>query len=410
MSVPVRLVERGEGRIISLDCVEHHITVRRNVTTKQVPILGQRVALDANSVAASIKLICILRDDDCSAADLVAQKANAYIDFSSNATSSLYAGTGTNQILSSWADLNGAMFEFRATDGSNYTATFDTSATNHNTNDPYKIIVGIKALADAGQGPKGSEIAARLKGALEHNTSNANRFSLKFSITTVDGMKGPLFTLTGDKQTRLDFTQLTAGLAGNTSTPVFVAPTQENLVGSNTLGKTDLESPLLRVFIGGSENNCRSAGDKAQDLLANVVNSNFTGLSGNLGSSEGVTDWGDEKSLVDALDIVEGLSHKDYVLGLQVPYQSITQATLGSTGDPLQGYEPRNFVFITGYAKTEQQGSSANDEPASTIFDPTNNYTGIHGCITECVIAYIAGDTTYSADITFQPVDMILGL
>ena len=84
MSVPVRLVERGEGRIISLDCVEHHITVRRNVTTKQVPILGQRVALDANSVAASIKLICILRDDDCSAADLVAQNASAYIDFSSN--------------------------------------------------------------------------------------------------------------------------------------------------------------------------------------------------------------------------------------------------------------------------------------------------------------------------------------
>ena len=56
--VPVRLVERGEGRVISLDCVEHHITVRRNVFTKSVPITGQRIGADANLVAASIKMVC----------------------------------------------------------------------------------------------------------------------------------------------------------------------------------------------------------------------------------------------------------------------------------------------------------------------------------------------------------------
>tara|TARA_R100001015_G_scaffold19012_2_gene14133 strand:+ start:5372 stop:6613 length:1242 start_codon:yes stop_codon:yes gene_type:complete len=410
--VPVRLVERGEGRVISLDCVEHHITVRRNVFTKSVPITGQRIGADANLVAASIKMVCLLRDDDCSAADLIAQKATSFIDFSSTSSgANLYAGTGSNQLLSSWADLNGARFEFRASDGTNYTATFDTSATNHNSNNPLNLIVGCKALADAGAGPKGSEIASRLKGALEHNTGNANRFLTRFSVTAVDGLKGPVISLTNEKQTRLNFTQLTAGLSGNTSTPVFIAPTQENLAGSNALGDTTLEAPLLQIFTGGSENTCRSAGDKAQDLLANVVNSNFTGLSGNvLGGSLLGVDLGDEKSLVDRIDFVEGLSHKDYVLGLQMPYQSLTQANLGTVGDPIQGYEPRNFLFVTGHAKTEQQGSSANDEPASAVFDPTNKYTGIHGCITECNISYIAGDTTYSADITFQPIDMIMGI
>ena len=67
-------------------------------------------------------------------------------------------------------------------------------------------------------------------------------------------------------------------------------------------------------------------------------------------------------------------------------------------------------MVMTGLVKSDQQGSSANDLPASTPFVSTDKYTGIHGCITECTISYIAGDTTYAADITFQPLDIIVGI
>lgn len=406
--VPVRLIEKGEGRIISLDCIEHHITTRREVPMMRVPILGQRAGIDPNMVNVEIKLVCILRDDDCSAADLVSKKANGFIDFSSTSTATDYMVGGAGQAVSVWGDLNGARFEFRATDGTQYTATFDTSATNHDgTSDPLNIVVGIKALTDAGGNPKGSDVATRLKGALEHNTSASNRFTNKFTIVTQDGLRGPVITLVGEKETKLLFTQVTAGLTGNNETPIFVAPTAANKLGSNDLGKLDLLPPFMGIFSGGSENNCRSAGDKAQDLLANVVNSNYMGVSGNVRIEKSLTGLGDAESIFDA---AEGIAHKDYVLGLQIPYNSLTQASLGSVGDPIQGYEPRNFMFITGYAKSEQQGSAANDEPASVIFDPSNKYTGIHGCITECALTYLAGDTTYQAEIVFQPLDMLLGI
>lgn len=401
--IPVRLVERGEGRLISLDCLEHHITTQRKVSVMRMPVAGQRYGLDTNMVNLVIKLVCIVRDDDCSAADLVAQQATSYIDFSTSSKGTNYAVGAGGQLLGAWSDINGARFEFRATDGTIYTATFDTSATNHDgTTDPLNIVVGLKTLSDAGGNPKGADLATRLKGALEHNTSAANRFSAKFSISVSDGQKGPVISLTNERQTKLTFTQLTAGMAGNNDTPVFVAPTSENKVGSNNLGDTTLESPLLRTFIGGIENNCRSAGDKVQDLLANVVNSNFAGLSGTF------KDVGDTP-IIPNFD-AEGYSHKDYVLGLQLPYNSLTQAKLGTVGDLNQGYEPRNFMVMTGLVKSDQQGSAANDLPASTPFVPTDKYTGIHGCITECTISYIAGDTTYAADITFQPLDILVGI
>ena len=81
VDIPIRLHERG-GRVISLDCIDFFITVKRQVPVISMPVNAQRYGLDPNRVTTSIRMNCLLRDDDCAAAELVEQAASAFLDFS----------------------------------------------------------------------------------------------------------------------------------------------------------------------------------------------------------------------------------------------------------------------------------------------------------------------------------------
>ena len=401
MSLPIRLVERG-GSVINLDCLNYFFTVKKNIPTLPIPVVGQRYALDANIVNAEIRMICILRDDDCSSSDLNDLKAVGSIDFSSTSGGQGYLVGENAQIIPAIADFNGSQVKVQASDLSTITADFNTGS-NSNSTSGNTVTVGLGGLSDP---VKGSDVASRLKTALEANSN----FSDRFTVVLGNGRLAATLP-SNEKATKLTFTQKVAGAAGNNFSPEFVSP----MNADNTIDNNEsVPHPAISTFTGGSSNNCRSAGDKAQDILANIVNSNFTGLLGK--GVVGLGTFGGEDTLTEWLDpnggrgYLDDINHEDYIVGLQIPYNSLRHASMGTVGDPIQGYEPRNFLFVTGHAKTEQQGSSANDEPASAVFDPTNKYTGIHGCITECNISYIAGDTTYSADITFQPIDMIMGI
>ena len=83
---------------------------------------------------------------------------------------------------------------------------------------------------------------------------------------------------------------------------------------------------------------------------------------------------------------------------------------MGTVGDPIQGYEPRNFMMITGHVDSDEQGSAANDKPASVAFDPTDKYTGISGTLKDCELKYDAGNTVYEVTLTFAPIDYLLGV
>jgi len=401
MSLPIRLVERG-GKVINLDCINYFITVKKTVPQLSVPVTGMRYALDANMVNAEIKLICILRDDDCSSADLDAHKSAGSIDFSSTSAGDDYLIGSASQTIANIADdLNGAQLQFQSTDTSTFTATFDTSTTSH-TQNGNNITVGLGSLSDP---VKGSDVASRIKTALVANTNFNNRFS----IVAGNGRKASLVP-SNERAAKLTFTQKVAGTAGDNFTPSFISPANN----TDSTNNSATASPALVTFTGGSSNNCRSAGDKAQDILANVVNSNFTGLTGegffgNIPS----TLVGGEASLGDHFEKFNplgDLNHEDYVVGLQIPYNSLRHANIGSVGDPVQGYEPRNFLFITGHVDSNDQGSKANEKEASVAFDPTDKYTGISGTLVDCELKYEAGQTVYEVSLTFAPLDVILGI
>ena len=69
-----------------------------------------------------------------------------------------------------------------------------------------------------------------------------------------------------------------------------------------------------------------------------------------------------------------------------------------------QGYSARNFFYGTGIMNTAK-GANDNTLVASTEFDVKNRFTGIRGTVLAVDIDYQAGETVYSATITFQPLD-----
>ena len=391
VDIPIRLHERG-GRVISLDCIDFFITVKRQVPVISMPVNAQRYGLDPNRVTTSVRMNCLLRDDDCAAAELVEQAASAFLDFSrSRSGGTDYMVGNAAQDISTLASLDNATITIKSAVGTNYTATFDISASGNSTSGD-TVTVGLNGSADP---PEGHEIASKLKTALEANSN----FASAFTVTLAEGAKADILDA-GKKNTKIKFTQKSAGASGNNDTPLMEYT-------NDTLKKPDKQS-----FLGGSINNCRSAGDKAQDLLASVINSNFLGLSGGATQfSKGMEElqvWKDQWTEEDSSD--SGWVHDDYVLGLQIPYNSLRHAALGATNQPIQGYEPRNFMMITGMIPSSEQDSGGNKNAASVAFDAKDKYTGIHGCLTDCDIRYNAGETVYEAVLTFQPVDVLMGI
>lgn len=92
----------------------------------------------------------------------------------------------------------------------------------------------------------------------------------------------------------------------------------------------------------------------------------------------------------------------DYILGIQIPYNSKIQAD----GDT---YVARNFFMPTGLKKTpDDKGSEANTLPASTKFSTGDEYTGIQGTVTKMDIFYDAGATVYGFRMDFSPIDNMI--
>ena len=146
---------------------------------------------------------------------------------------------------------------------------------------------------------------------------------------------------------------------------------------------------------------CFSAGDKIQNLIGTVINNHTLGGVGGLdfGRWEKQINW-------DASDNTK----TDYIVGLQLPYNSFSGAVVGTTAvDTPQSYVGKNFIYATGYSNKRKDADSNTLESSST-FDPTSKYTGIRGTVTSLEFKYNAGDTTYDVTITFQPLDLIAGL
>ena len=427
--VAIRLVQRN-GKLIHLDATQIQFKFARGTAAFPMPILGERYAADLNVVTASIDVDVVLRDDDCSASEVSEQPATAFIDFAKpnvrdNNTigaGSYFYGDGGDVTIgqSGGKDITDKEFQLKSTflkqsgadpiiikfivdaAGSLGAATYSSGTVSINLHHANLIHVSTPAPSSGSFTSIAHEVATYLTNAL----NNAANIGITTTSTGSTGLSHA-FTATLNAgtynetlgNTRVDIEQDEVGTNGNSGTPVFWDMTSSGSV--NTLA---VVPPSFQTFRGGENNTCKSAGDKVQDLIANVSNSNVMGA---VGQALQMDTNQDKKAALSTdfnkIDPTAGATD-DYIVGIQVPYNSLIQST-GTTS-----MTARNFLIVTGLSPANNQGALANKLPASTTFDSENVYTGIRGTVTTFSAAYIAGDTFYSGKLSFAPIDLIVGL
>jgi len=376
--VPIRLL-RKDGQVVNLNCTDYQVNITRSLITVPVPITAERFGADLNMVQAEIIMECILIDDDCTTVDFGLSYSGATIDFSYRRPKEDDDNTAHTAWLENGitaADLDDAVFTFISTDDTKFTVTLKNgSATTSGTD----MQVNISSVTTA------AGMVTAIKAVLDAHAV----FLSKFTVTAGAGANA---NLSGN--TKLDFAQKGGGSSGATDTPTFVA---EGL---------DYD-PHISVFSNVEDTGCRSAGDKIQNILATVANNSVLGGMGKVGQfgSFGGLDIGEDSFMF-------GQSKKsDYIIGLQLPYNSLAQANLTNVGDPVAGYNVRNFLLVTGGSMaTNLKDASSNTNDASTPFIFTDKHTGISGTVKTASIKYDAGETIYRATLTFQPLDFVLGV
>lgn len=408
---PIRLVKQS-GDLIELDATSLAITVNRKTGPLPTPFTGGRsFGVDMNMNGGVIIIEGLFTDDKTSSLSTISSEA--VIDFAvthesviENTSNLNFFGTqranlkklwnsttGTNPILSTttltltnasgtprvirFKKLSSGTFDY-STDGS-FTIGINTDASINNYN-----------------------LAIALRNLIQNETTLNNEFSVTVSASEYIPLLGA---------TRVKITQKTAGTAGNNQSPLW------------TINTPGFKAPYTTDFRGGEDTKRKSAGDKAMDLYGIMQNSNNkhgivgglvgTGLvlgglaAGVLGGPPGIAaGTGMATAGVDLVGgaIGGGLGHRnDYIIGLQVPYDSMVQAD----GDT---YVARNFFRPVGITKKpSDKGSEANTLAASTKFNFSNgNRVGIKGTVNKFDITYQAGETVYGFVIQFVPIDWIM--
>jgi len=156
--------------------------------------------------------------------------------------------------------------------------------------------------------------------------------------------------------------------------------------------------PKIETFSGGQNKKQLSAGDKAQELYSIANNSSRKTLRQVANSFGNVFRRGQPYSEVGTDTFIFGKG-SDYIVGIQIPFNSMANA---GTGDK---YTPVNFFMPTGTFIGKSEKTAENALAAGTVFNESDNFTGISGGLKQLEIAYDAGETIYNFDLTFLPSD-----
>ncbi|MBT4407119.1 MAG: hypothetical protein HOC79_04530 [Euryarchaeota archaeon] len=399
----IRLI-RKDGGLLNLDATSFSISITRAIPVIPIPVLAERLGIDTNSVAADIQIDVILADDDCAKTEFQSRIASCSIDFGVDADTSSGQSQQWFGGTVSLADLDDKSFNISTL----YQSTsriippirvkFDTGTVLHSStgggSNP-TTTVGIQGVLNA------ADLATAVKAALDVAdyaptqvaTSGATTFASAFS-TEIESSK-----IIAAGNSKLKITQVELGGNGNNDTPIFWTDADNE----------DLTKPSHTLFRGGSAHDCKSAGDKLQDLIAYVGNASLMGGVGSVfdffGSEAGGEGGGFELPTDFSLS---GDIGADYIIGIQIPYNSLVQKTVvDSTND---GYVARNLLIISGMNQATAQSSKGNILPSGVVFDVTDKFTGIRGTVTGMNMSYDAGNNIYDGTITFQPLDLMVGL
>lgn len=394
----IRLI-RNDNSVLTLDATQYSLNITRSVPVVPMLALAERYALDLNIVTADYKIDVILSDDDCSAAQFEKTAASCSLDFSAAAEDSdgehkAYGAGDGGSITND--DLDGAVIKihsahtndnsvlspveihFKKTAGSTFSAT------------PPRINVPITQSS-----PTGVQIAEAIEDAIIASVSASPKIGAGNALTAAGGQDfTDAFTVTrvagkndtGSDRSKIVITSTFLGFDGNNDTPTF----SKEFANSK---------PLFQEFSGGLDRSCKSAGDKLQDLIGFVGNASLLGTSGTMITKE------PDKSAIESDVSFSDAQTKDYIIGIQIPYNSLVT----SAGETSLDYVERNQVIITGRTDADVQGSEANTRPVNVVFDPQDKTTGISGTVTAMSFNYIAGENVYEGSLTFMPIDMIGG-
>lgn len=149
MAIPIRLVRRDD-KVINLDCTDYIIQVQRGIHVMPIWFTGERLGGDVNAVSSTIRLTCILRDDeDCgSATSSTAQDtaAEGFMDFTRTSSYSYVADTGTSDLI--WltgdgiegtdegavgpSDIDGCRIRITSSDGTRFELLLKNAAQDDN--------------------------------------------------------------------------------------------------------------------------------------------------------------------------------------------------------------------------------------------------------------------------------------
>ena len=140
--------------------------------------------------------------------------------------------------------------------------------------------------------------------------------------------------------------------------------------------------PLFQEFSGGLDRSCKAREINYKILIGFVGNASLLGTSGTMIDKE------PDKSAIESDVSFSDAQTKDYIIGIQIPYNSLVT----SAGETSFDYVERNQVIITGRTDADVQGSEANTRPVNVVFDPQDKTTGIMGTVTAMSFNYIAGE------------------
>lgn len=416
---PIRLVQEG-GNLIELNATNMVLTTSRKVGGSALPFTGsRRVGFDLNVNSAMINIQGVIVDDQILKGS---QSASAIINFGEkHGTTAEWAAPFNLEYMLSATSPHMTIKDF---DGNNRNITF-TETTNAGA-------TAYSATGGAGSTPTvliNPNDATALQIATAVHSFINNQLSSYFSselIQEINRLNDALAFCA------IRITHQVKGTKPNGASIFFSDD------GGNS---QSFKYPTNEVFNGGANAVKKSAGDKVQDLYGIVNNSKTqvgrvvqgvaAGALGAVGlilaaplvitggataaaasggaaaaaggagiSAGGAAAIGAGGGLIGSLFNLQ----KDYIIGLQIPYNSMLKAEDGSE------YSPMNFFMPTGlgFGDASLKGS-AGAEPAGTEFSAkSKERTGIQGAIQKLDITYDAGETAYNFNIIFAPIDNIL--
>jgi len=401
---PIRLVQEN-GDLIELDAQSMVMTTSRKVGGSALPLTGsRRIGLDMNVNSAMINVQGIIADDR---EESGATSATALLNFGRGAGTRFGNTWATHANWDNLFDKETVVSLFLTnSSGVAHEIKFkrQSSGVTAYTSNGINSGAGI-LLADSGNTADPAVVATAL------NTYIANQLSSHFTSSIKSAIS---ITSAGEvaANVAVEISQVGTGSSGNNLGPNW---------GSAAGGK--YIHPHQENFTGGKNATLKSAGDKVQDIYG-ILNNSTTkagrmaagfamGVTASAaivlsagaaapvlaGAGAGATAGG---GLIGGIFSGEEKARQDYICGIQIPYNSKIKASDGEL------YSARNFFMPTGYGMKGKKGSESS-RPASAKFSHDNeSRTGIQGAVQKMDITFDAGETVYTFNLIFAPIDNLL--